>query len=99
MAVWWLARALSSAASDARAVRARTVPEVGMAAPLPPSPNPSPDRRRWLALAGLILLHLSHPLTWQAAFPAAWFAPAGLGLLLTAWLGPRGAGLVGLDAL
>src|SRR5262249_41015000 len=55
--------------------------------------------RRWLALAGLVALHLSHPLTWQVAFPAAWFPPAGIGLLLTAWLGPRAALLVGFDAL
>src|SRR5262249_32737061 len=56
------------------------------------------DRRAWLAGAGLVLLHLSHPLTWQVAQPALWFPPLGIGLVLLAWLGPRALGLVLADA-
>jgi PAS domain S-box-containing protein len=99
MALSWLARTLSSAASEVGAVPVRAAAPATPPASAAPVPNPSPDRRPWLALAGVVLLHLSHPLTWQAALPGAWFAPAGIGLLLTAWLGPRGAALTGLDAL
>jgi PAS domain S-box-containing protein len=44
------------------------------------------------------LLHVSHPLTWDRDLPAACFPPAGIGLLLVAWLGPPAALLVAADA-
>jgi PAS domain S-box-containing protein len=40
-------------------------------------------------LAALVLLHLSHPLTWGRPWPGLWFPPAGIGLALVAWFGPR----------
>src|SRR5205085_317692 len=51
--------------------------------------------RWWLALAALLLLWLSHPLTWGLTGAPLWSPPAGLGLALVAWFGWRfGAGLL-----
>jgi PAS domain S-box-containing protein len=49
--------------------------------------------------AGLVLLHLSHPLTWGRPVPDLWFPAAGLGLAFVAWFGPRAALLMALDGL
>lgn len=57
------------------------------------------DRRWLLALAGLALLHLTQPALWGQPPPGLWHAPAGLGLLLAAWLGPRGVAVFLLDGL
>jgi MASE1 len=47
-----------------------------------------PTDRRWaLALFGLFLLVCSHPLVWQGLHARTLFAPLGVGLALTAWLG------------
>ena len=46
--------------------------------------------RRWLvAVLGLALLASSHPLVWQIGRTQTLFAPLGLGLAFTAWLGFR----------
>ena len=45
------------------------------------------------------LLYLAHPWTWDLEWPGLWFAPAGLGLLLVAWLGKRGLVLVAVSGL
>jgi PAS domain S-box-containing protein len=42
-----------------------------------------------VVVVALVLLHLSHPLTWGRPWPGLWFPPAGLGLALVAWFGPR----------
>jgi PAS domain S-box-containing protein len=56
--------------------------------------------RRWLPpLAGLALLHLAHLLTWPARGEPLWFAPAGVALVLVAWLGPRALLLIAADAV
>ena len=52
---------------------------------------------RWVV--GFLLLLLTHPLTWQWSIPGNWFPSAGVGFLLTAWLGPRAAGLPVLSGL
>jgi PAS domain S-box-containing protein len=63
------------------------------------SPPLSPaGRQRWLLAAGLVLLLVSHPQTWGHSGPALWYAPLGLGIALTAWLGRRGALLVAAGA-
>src|SRR5262249_50030755 len=80
----------------------RTPPRVppGQAAGRPPArPGAQPDRRWWLAAAGLLLFFLGHPLVWPTALPALWFPSAGVALLLVAWLGPRAAVLVAAVAL
>jgi PAS domain S-box-containing protein len=47
-----------------------------------------PQDRRWLvAVIGLLVLGCSHPVTWHAWHSRMLFAPLGLGLALTAWLG------------
>src|SRR5262245_49668222 len=56
-------------------------------------------RSIWLALGGLLLLHLTNPLAWGSSRPALWFPPAGIGLVLVAWFGPRAALLVLVDGL
>jgi PAS domain S-box-containing protein len=49
-----------------------------------------PRDRRWLmAVVGLLLLGCSHPLLWHTWHSKMLFAPVGLGLALTAWLGYR----------
>src|SRR5437867_7014 len=48
--------------------------------------------RTWLALAALLLLWLSHPLTWGVTRAPLWTPPAGLGLVLVAWFGWRTGG-------
>src|SRR5262249_6653119 len=59
-----------------------------------------PHGRQWLlAVVGLLLLHISHPLTWGQEGPGLWFAPVGLGLALTAWLGWRALALIAVDGL
>lgn len=45
------------------------------------------------SLLGLLLLHLSHPLTWHWEMPGVWFPPAALGVVLATWLGSRAAAL------
>jgi hypothetical protein len=50
-------------------------------------------------LLALPLLHLSNPLTWGEIGPSLWYPPAGLGLALIAWYGPRGALLLAIDGL
>jgi PAS domain S-box-containing protein len=55
---------------------------------------PAADRRVWLAALGLLLLVLSDPRLWQGGAAGLWFPPAGLGLVLIAWLGLWAAGLV-----
>jgi signal transduction histidine kinase len=55
----------------------------------------APGRRHWLlAAVGLLLLHLGNPLVWRHPLPVWWFPPAGVGLILVAWLGRRAALLV-----
>lgn len=60
--------------------------------PRPPKLSPSPRRLNrgtaQFALA-LVVLHLSNPLCWASAYPPLWFPPAGIGLALLAWFGPR----------
>jgi PAS domain S-box-containing protein len=52
-------------------------------------------RRAFFALAALLLLWLSHPLTWGPDELPLWSPPAGLGLVLVAWFGFRfGASLL-----
>ncbi len=63
-----------------------------------PPARPPAGRRWWLAVAGLVVLHISHPATWTPGAEPLWYPPVGLGLALTAWLGLRAAVLVGLDA-
>ena len=46
-----------------------------------------PDRRWLLAIVGLSLLAASHPLLWHVWQAKMLFAPLGIGLALTAWLG------------
>jgi PAS domain S-box-containing protein len=41
-----------------------------------------------------VLLAVLDPLTWQRLGPVPWFAPAGLGLALALWFGPRAVLLV-----
>jgi PAS domain S-box-containing protein len=53
----------------------------------------------WFALAGLVLLHLTNPLTWGVEGIPLWFPTAGIGLVLIAWFGPRATLLVALDGL
>src|SRR4051794_28136626 len=65
----------------------------------PEKPGSRDGGRVWLVLGGLLLLHVLHPLTWGVARPSLWFPPAGLGLALVAWFGPRGALLVLVDGL
>jgi PAS domain S-box-containing protein len=60
-----------------------------------------------MPLLGWLVLHCTHPMTWGALFPRPptsqgpflWFPPAGIGLALVAWLGPRGALLAALSGL
>jgi len=52
-----------------------------------------------VAAVGLLLLHLGNPLVWRHPLPVWWFPPAGLGLALVAWLGPRMVLLVFADVL
>jgi PAS domain S-box-containing protein len=54
-----------------------------------PGGRASADRQIWLAILGLALLHLGHPLSWGFSTPGYWFPPLGVGLALVAWLGPR----------
>jgi PAS domain S-box-containing protein len=52
----------------------------------------------WLTLvAGLALILLSHPLSWGLPEPGLWFPPAGLALVLVAWLGLRCTLLIAAD--
>jgi PAS domain S-box-containing protein len=50
-------------------------------------------------LASVSLLHLSNPLTWGETGLGLWYPPAGLGLVLIAWFGPRAALWVAIDGL
>jgi PAS domain S-box-containing protein len=63
-----------------------------------PSRRPAAPRTAAI-LAGLALLHLTHPLAWGALPPNAWFPPAGIGLALVAWFGPRLAWLIAADGV
>ncbi len=57
-------------------------------------------RRRWIGLlAFLSLLHLTNPLAWGISGSGCWYPPAGLGLALIAWFGPRAAWWLALDGL
>jgi PAS domain-containing protein len=73
--------------------------------PCPASPRQWPgvggrSALPWLLPAvGLLALHLGHLLAGRRDVPALWFPPAGIGLVLAAWLGRRGVLLVMLDAL
>ena len=75
--------------------------------PRNPSPSDPPvvssrpsTRRGWIVLlAFLPLLHLTNPLAWGVSGPEFWFPPAGLGLVLIAWFGPRAAWWLALDGL
>jgi PAS domain S-box-containing protein len=63
---------------------------VADSAPTSPEGTLLPPERPWqLAAAGLLLVALSHPYVWHPGQTALWFAPLGLGLALTAWLGFR----------
>jgi PAS domain S-box-containing protein len=44
-------------------------------------------------------LHLTNPLAWGDTGPGWWYPPAGLGLALIAWFGPRAALWIALDGL
>ncbi len=55
--------------------------------------------RGLLIAAALVLLHLTHPLTWGRSVPDVWFAPVGIGIALVAWFGPRILWLVIADSL
>jgi two-component system cell cycle sensor histidine kinase/response regulator CckA len=61
------------------------------------TPTRFADRRGWLAAIGLVVLHLSHPVTWGQPAVIAWFAPVGVGTALVAWLGWRGVALVAVQ--
>src|SRR5262245_21896826 len=98
MAFSWQAKSASAAASDSSTASVALSSE-GSAGKTAARPGPAPDRRLWLALIGVVLLHISHPVWWQATLPAIWFPPAGVALLLTAWLGRPGALFAGIDAL
>jgi len=50
-------------------------------------------------LASLPLLHLTTPLLWGDRGPALWYPPAGIGLALIAWFGPRAALWLAMDGL
>src|SRR5207248_2555202 len=64
------------------------------------SPLPPDNRTRaWMVVAALVVLHLTHPLTWGRSTPDLWFPPAGIGLALVAWYGSRAALLVLVDGL
>ena len=59
-----------------------------------------PARHGLLAsLVSLLLLHLCNPLAWGSMSSSRWFPPAGLGLALIAWFGPRAAMWLALDGL
>ncbi len=76
------------------------VPAPGPTPPPPDAPRAGAPTRRWpLLLGGLVLLHLNNPLIWDLHSPALWFPPAGLALVLVAWLGPAGALLAAGDGL
>ncbi len=66
----------------------RRAPDPGLGRPAPP-----PDRRWWLAAGGLLLLVVANPRLWAPGPTGLWFPPAGLGLVLVAWLGLWAAGL------
>lgn len=73
-------------------------------ASLAPAPRsvlvPPWTRQQWLlAGLGLLALHVGHLLAWRQGQPPLWSPPAGIGLVLIAWLGPRGALVIVLDAL
>jgi PAS domain S-box-containing protein len=81
------------------------IPRTGTPAMPAPQPGGVPASRSPAAprpaamLAGLALLHLTHPLAWGALPPNAWFPPAGIGLALVAWFGPRLAWPIAADGL
>ncbi|HZV05338.1 MAG TPA: PAS domain S-box protein [Gemmataceae bacterium] len=55
--------------------------------------------RTILFLSSLLLLHAINPLAWGQIGSVLWFPPAGLGLALIAWFGPRAALWLALDGL
>ncbi len=93
----WFANFISAKADPASAAGAGPSPERRLDDAAVAAPG-SVGRHAALAAAGLALLHLSHPLTWQIPLPAFWFPPLGIGLVLLVWLGPRALGLVLVDA-
>lgn len=46
------------------------------------------SRKLRTAVLGVLLIYLANPLTWNATYPGPWFPPAGIAILLVAWLGP-----------
>jgi PAS domain S-box-containing protein len=77
---------------------AETVSEPATVAPTGISPFTA-RRGLFVVLVSLLFLHLSNPLTWGGDGSARWFPPAGLGLALIAWFGPRAALWLALDGL
>jgi PAS domain S-box-containing protein len=74
----------------------------------PATPPPTAPPRFWrpwhgkewlLGGAGLLLLLLAHPLTWNSPPPWVWFPPAGIALVLVACLGGRAGFLVAAAGL
>jgi PAS domain S-box-containing protein len=70
---------------------------------VPPAPTRFWRRwhgKEWLPGAGgLVVLLLAHPLTWNRPPPWVWFPPAGIALVLVAWLGGRAGFLVAAAGL
>jgi PAS domain S-box-containing protein len=80
--------------------RPATAPPRPAGSERPSAPSAAKALPFWLAAGtGLVLLHLGHLLAGWRDVPSLWFPPAGVGLVLVAWLGGRGAALVALDAL
>src|SRR5207249_3665651 len=55
--------------------------------------------RWWQAPLLLALVHLTQPAAWGRLDPGLWYPPAGLGLALVAWFGPRAALVFAADGL
>ncbi len=89
---------MTTTRQESGAYREAPPPTTGPAPQVPP--GLPPWYVRWVVPAvGLLLLHFTHPLVWVRGLPGWWFPPAGLGIVLVAWLGRRGALLVAIDAL
>jgi PAS domain S-box-containing protein len=52
-----------------------------------------------LVLTSLLFLHATNPLAWGQVGSCLWYPPAGIGLALIAWFGPRAALWLAFDGL